>query len=124
MKRYIKCSTYEFEDLVSAILEVQADALISEQIKSTNDYRRYFKDTYGWDNITTDEFDAAWDEAMADNLDEGIQIGSKYYTLDDAIDWLDGKLSEYSSTYFFPQADKDILDTLISKFGNTYFWRD
>ena len=43
---------------------------------------------------------------------------------EDAVDWLEDKLSEYGNTRFFPSEDTDILDKLISKFGNPYFWRD
>lgn len=127
MKRYIKCTTYTLDDLTNAIDLVWKDTELSNVIRSTNDYRRYFKETYGWDNISTEEFDNAWDRAIfrpSDDADDGIMIDSKYYTLDDAIDWLDAKLLEHGNTYFFPTKDKEILNQLISKFGNTYFWRE
>lgn len=126
MKKYIKCTTYTLDDLANAIGTVWEDTELSKVIRSTNDYRRYFKETYGWDNISTEEFDNAWDRAAFGLPDdeEGIMIGSKYYTLDDAIDWLDTKLLEHGNTYFFPTKDKEILNKLISKFGNTYFWRE
>lgn len=127
MKKYIKCSTYTIEDLENAIEEIWNDVRLSNQIRSLNDYRAYFNKTYGWDNITTEEFDKAWNNVdskytSADDIEDGIQIGSRYYTLDTAIDWLNNKLAKYGNTYFFPQKDLDILDKLVSKFGNTYFW--
>ena len=126
MKKYIKCTTYTLDDLANAIGTVWEDTELSKVIRSTNDYRRYFKETYGWDNISTEEFDNAWDRAAFGLPDdeEGIMIGSKYYTLDDAIDWLDTKLLEHGNTCFFPTKDAEILNKLISKFGNTYFWRE
>ena len=126
MKKYIKCTTYTLDDLANAIGTIWEDTELSKVIRSTNDYRRYFKETYGWDNISTEEFDHAWDRAAFGLPDdeEGIMIGSKYYTLDDAIDWLDTKLLEHGNTYFFPTKDEEILNKLISKFGNTYFWRE
>ena len=63
MKKYIKCTTYTLDDLANAIGTVWEDTELSKVIRSTNDYRRYFKETYGWDNISTEEFDNAWDRA-------------------------------------------------------------
>lgn len=111
------------DDLVEAINVVWDNPELAYKIRSTNDYRRYFKETYGWDDISTELFDNAWDLASSD-VEDGVKIGSTYYTLEDAVDWLEDKLSEYGNTRFFPSEDTDILDKLISKFGNPYFWRD
>lgn len=123
-------SNVSLSDISEAILDIWNDTRLSNTLKSTTDYLQYFKTNYGWKNIDSKMFDDAWDLAASNN-DQGDEVDGRVTTcdgdiidnLDDAVDWLDSKLSMYGNTYFFPECDKLTLDKLIDMFGSTYFWR-
>lgn len=80
----------------------------------------------GWDisNYSDDWYRVDWEVAAESDDDYDADYEEEYEieTKEDAARWLNTKLNEYGNTYWFPQADKIMLNNLIDRFGNTYFW--
>ena len=95
-------------------------------MNNTNDYLDYFKREFGWEDITPEQFNNAWELACEDTpeAEEDFVVidGEEIRDRSDANRWLQSKVAEYGNTYFFNDTDKMTLNQLIDKFGNTYFW--
>lgn len=117
-----------FDTIVGKILEywesMEEDTCTSKEIY---DYLAQF----GITNIDPDEFNKAWDRAVAISdayfelegspvtLSNGLEISNK----EEAYTWLRENVEQYGNTYFWDSSLKSDLDKLVERFGNTYFWR-
>lgn len=90
---------------------------------STYEYFQWLEDN-GWDttNYDSNTFNDDWEVACEDEPEDEPEDVNGIETREDAYKWLQDKTKEYGNTYFFPDAEKYMLNRLIDKFGNTYFW--